>query len=106
MENDLDRWRRYGRCVTDEGISENRPQGRRHAARFCRAGAGVRQGSNPGPIPRQNDHPISDAFLTTSRFTSHNHASPTESRDAPMPAESTIDARSAIGQPDGGEGGI
>jgi hypothetical protein len=42
--------------------------------------------------PRQNEHPISDGFLTNHRSTTHNHASPTESRYAQKPAESTKDA--------------
>ena len=78
-DNDLDRWRGYGRYVKYERISDNLPSGVAYRFKLFRK-------------PRQNDLPISDAFLTTRRFTSHNHASPTESRDAPMPAESTIAA--------------
>ena len=64
------------------------------------------QDSNPGRNPRQNDLTISDGFLTTSRFTSHNHASQTESRHARKPAESTIGAQCVTRKPDGGGGGI
>ena len=84
FKNDLDRRQRYGRSVTDERIPDNRPYD------------GLQSGDLPRAKsfrnPRQNDLPISDAFLTTSRCTSRNHASPTNSRDAPMPMKSTIDA--------------
>jgi len=57
------------------------------------AGSGVIfSGFKSTPNPRQNEHPISDGFLTNHRSTTHNHASPTESRDAQKPAESTKDA--------------
>ena len=89
LKNDLDRRWRYGRSVTDERIPDNLPSSEpRFRAELPRAKSFLQ--------PRQNDLPISDAFLTTSRITSHNHASPTESRDAPMPAESTIGAPSTI----------
>ena len=69
-------------------------------------GAAAGQDSNPDHNPRQNDLTISDGFLTTSRFTSHNHASQTESRHARKPAESTIGAQCVTRKPDGGGGGI
>ena len=104
-KNDLDRWRRCGRGMTDERISDNRPDDGRQAARCCPGGGGG-TGFKSRRNPRQNDLTISDGFLTNRRFTSQYHASPTESRDARKPAESTICARSAIGKPDGRGGGI
>ena len=74
----------------------------RHADSRIPGNGVILSGFKSTPNPRQNEHPISDGFLTNHRSTTHDHASPTESRDAPMPTESTIDAGGTIGQPDGG----
>jgi len=91
-KDDLDRWRRYGRSVTVEPIPNNLPYGRRRSARSRPGDDAVWQGFNSFRRSRQNGLPISDAFLTTSHFTSHNPASPRKSRDAPRSTESPIDA--------------
>ena len=106
MKFDLDRWWRYGRCVTDEALSDNRPYDRRHPLRICPGGVGVRQGSNPGGNPRQNAWEIPHGFHTTSGIAAHKPASPTRSQDAQIPMNTHKIAQSVPKDPDGRGGGI